>query len=98
MSRKERVKTMLDMLKAIIIAFLTALFGLFGYAVINYEKLDMIRALGVGFGAIVLIVFLILSIALFLGNLMNWRKWNDWNCSCYCFRFGIFWWFGISCL
>lgn len=33
MSRKERVKTMLDMLKAIIIAFLTALFGLFGYAV-----------------------------------------------------------------
>lgn len=74
MSRKERVKTMLDMLKAIIIAFLTALFGLFGYAVINYEKLDMVRALGVVFGAIILIVFLILSIALFFKELDELEK------------------------
>ncbi|TLD86682.1 MULTISPECIES: hypothetical protein [Helicobacter] len=74
MSRKERVKIMLDMLKAIIIAFLTALFGLFGYAVINYEKLDMVRALGVVFGAIVLIAFLILSIALFFKELDELEK------------------------
>lgn len=74
MSRKERVKTMLDMLKALIIAFLTALFGLFGYAVINHEKLDTIRALGVVFGAIVLIVFLILSIALFFRELDELEK------------------------
>lgn len=74
MSRKERVKTMLDMLKAIIIAFLTALFGLFGYAVINYEKLDMVRALGVVFGAIVLIAFLILSITLFFKELDELEK------------------------
>lgn len=74
MSRKERTKTMLDMLKAVIIAFLTALFGLFGYAVINYEKLDMVRALGVVFGAVVLIGCLALSVVLFFRELDELEK------------------------
>lgn len=74
MSKKERIKVMLDMLKAVIIAFLTALFGLFGYAVIHYENLDMIRAIGVAFGAIILIIFLIISIILFFKELDKLEK------------------------
>lgn len=46
MSQKDRVKTMLDFLKAVIIALLSALFGVFGYAIINYESLDLVRGIG----------------------------------------------------
>lgn len=74
MSKKERVKTMLDFLKAIIIAFLTALFGVFGYAIVNYERLDLVRALGVGFGAVVLIGCLGVALVAFFKELNKLEK------------------------
>lgn len=74
MSKKERVKTMLDFLKAIIIAFLTALFGVFGYAIVNYERLDLVRSLGVGLGAVVLIGCLGVAMVAFFKELNKLEK------------------------
>lgn len=69
MSKKDRVKTMLDFLKAVIIALLTALFGVFGYAIINYESLDLVRSIGVGVAVVCLVVFLALCLILFFKEL-----------------------------
>ena len=38
MSKKDKIKIELDILKAIIILCLTALFGIFGYSVVNYQR------------------------------------------------------------
>ncbi|ETD27317.1 hypothetical protein [Helicobacter canis] len=69
MSKKDRVKTMLDFLKAVIIALLSALFGVFGYAIINYESLDLVRGLGVGVAVLCLMVFLGVCLILFFKEL-----------------------------
>lgn len=38
MSKKEKIKLELDIIKALILACLTAIFGIFGYSVINYKN------------------------------------------------------------
>ena len=38
MSKKEKIKLELDIIKALILACLTAIFGIFSYCVINYKK------------------------------------------------------------
>ena len=45
MSQKERIKLEIDILKALIIAFLTAIFGIFGYAVMSYEKINTFQGI-----------------------------------------------------
>lgn len=42
MSKKERLQARLDYLKALIIAFLVALFGIFGYTAVNYKEIDLV--------------------------------------------------------
>lgn len=41
MSKKERIKSEIDICKALILAFLTAIFGTFGFTLINYEKINL---------------------------------------------------------
>lgn len=53
MSKKERLQARLDYLKALIIAFLVALFGIFGYTATHYKEIDLV--LGVSIGIIVLL-------------------------------------------
>ncbi|MCR2101553.1 hypothetical protein [Campylobacter upsaliensis] len=54
MSQKERIKTEIDICKALILAFLTAIFGTFGFTLINYEKINLWQALGICAGLIFL--------------------------------------------
>ncbi|EJF0770640.1 hypothetical protein LOV89_001607 [Campylobacter upsaliensis] len=58
MSKKERIKLEIDVLKALMLAFLTALFG---FCVLNYSRIDWIQALfivlGVIFACILLYAF-----------------------------------------
>ena len=42
MSRADRIKAKLDLLKLLIIAILTALFGVVGFAVTHYKTLDFV--------------------------------------------------------
>ena len=61
MSQKERIKLEIDVLKALMLAFLTAIFGIFGYSVLNYNRIDWIQgvfiALGVVFSCVLLYIF-----------------------------------------
>lgn len=62
MSQKERIKLEIDVLKALMLAFLTAIFGIFGYCAINYNHIDWIQALFIALGVIVsFIVLYVLS-------------------------------------
>lgn len=58
MSQKERIKLEIDVLKALILAFLTALFGIFGYCVLNYSNIDWIQALFIALGVVVSFIVL----------------------------------------
>lgn len=63
MSKKERIKTMLNALIAVIVVFLTTLFGVFGFAAMQYKALSDDNVLlwsvvaGVGFLVFGLAVF-----------------------------------------
>lgn len=58
MSQKERIKLEIDVLKALILAFLTALFGIFGYCVLNYSSIDWVQALFIALGVVVSFIVL----------------------------------------
>lgn len=50
MAQKERIKLEIDVLKALMLAFLTAIFGIFGYCVLNYSHIDWIQAIFIALG------------------------------------------------
>lgn len=50
MAQKERIKLEVDILKALMLAFLTAIFGIFGYCVLNYSRIDWIQAIFIALG------------------------------------------------
>lgn len=62
MSRKERVKTTIDILKAVILALMTALFGIFGYIVVHLYSLKLMQVLIIVCGVVILAVFFYLAI------------------------------------
>lgn len=62
MSKKERIKTEIDVLKALILAFLTAIFGVCGFAFINYQKINIFQGIVIAVG--ILSLFCILYILL----------------------------------
>lgn len=62
MSRKERVKTTIDILKAVILALMTALFGIFGYIVVHLYSLKLMQVLMIVCGVVILAVFFYLAI------------------------------------
>lgn len=55
MSKKERLQARLDYLKALIIAFLVALFGIFGYTATHYKEIDLVLGVCIAIGIIVLL-------------------------------------------
>ena len=69
MSKKERIKLEIDVLKALILAFLAAIFGIFGYSVINYQKIDLLQGIGILIGLIFLFVALYVFIKRLVKNL-----------------------------
>lgn len=62
MSKKEEILTILDGIKTLIVTFLSALFGVLGYSVINYDKLVTFQAIVIAIATISLL--LIVSILL----------------------------------
>lgn len=56
MSKKERVIARIDLLKVLIVAFLGALFAVFGYTALHYKEFDLALGILVGIGAILLII------------------------------------------
>lgn len=66
MSKKDKIKTMLDLYKSIILVTLTGSFSVFGYAVLNYDRVSTIKLYGIIAGAILLIIALIVFLYLFL--------------------------------
>ena len=55
MSKKEKIKIEIDILKAIIILCLTALFGIFGYSVVHYQTIDIVQGISIIAGIAILI-------------------------------------------
>ena len=69
MSQKERIKLEIDILKALILAFLTAIFGIFGYTLINYAKIDILQGIGGFVGLIIIFVALYFVVKRIIKNL-----------------------------
>lgn len=62
MSKKDEIIAILDGIKTLIVTFLSALFGVLGYSVINYDKLVTFQAIVIAIATISLL--LIVSILL----------------------------------
>ena len=74
MSKKERVKTKLDLLKAFIMACVAALFGVMSFTAIYYDEISTIKLyLSIG-GAVLLLLFLVLFLYLFSKELDKLEK------------------------
>lgn len=58
MSKKERVKAKLDLLKVLIIAVLTALFGAVSFIGLNYDNIARDKLIFAFFGVIILLCML----------------------------------------
>lgn len=55
MSKKDRVKTKLDLLKSLILGFMTALFGVGGYTFANRNELHLIDYATIGIVSCILV-------------------------------------------
>lgn len=69
MSKKERVKTNIDILKALLLALLSAIFAIFAYCVINYKNIDIIQGISIALGIIFLALALFFIVKKMLKNL-----------------------------
>ncbi len=73
MSKKEEILNLLDGLKALIITCLTGLFGILGYAVINYKSLDELQSAAMGIGSVLLFTIVGFLLKVYLRNLRKLR-------------------------
>ena len=71
MSKKERVKTDLDILKNLLSIVITAIFGLFGYVLVNYSNLDKAQII---IGSVISVILYFALIVLVLQYLKNRRN------------------------
>lgn len=55
MSKKDRIKTKLDLLKSLILGFMTALFGVGGYTFAHRNELNYIDYIVIGIVAMILV-------------------------------------------
>lgn len=69
MSKKERVKTNIDILKALLLTLLSAIFAVFAYCVINYKNIDIIQGISIALGIIFLALALFFIVKKMLKNL-----------------------------
>ena len=73
MSQKDEILNLLDGLKALIITCLTGLFGILGYAVINYKNLDVLQSIAMGIGGVLLLTVVSFSLKVYIKNLRKLR-------------------------
>lgn len=66
MCKKEKIKIMLDFYKSIILALLTALFGVLGYTFINYKNYSYIDIFIVIISISILFISLMIFVIIFL--------------------------------
>lgn len=71
MSKKERIKTEIDVLKALILAFLTAIFGVFGFALMNYQTINLLQGIGIALGVLFLFGVLYVLAKRVIANLVQ---------------------------
>lgn len=78
MSKKERIKTEIDVLKALILAFLTAIFGVFGFALMKLPNNQSFARDRDCIGGIVSL-WCIICACKKSDYKINLRRWNDRN-------------------
>ncbi|WP_158652616.1 hypothetical protein [Helicobacter ailurogastricus] len=54
MSRKERIKLEIDVLRVLIVVLLTTTFGIFGFATISYLKVNLFQGIAIFIGLTIL--------------------------------------------
>ncbi|MCR2123855.1 hypothetical protein CUPS3778_02275 [Campylobacter upsaliensis] len=59
MAKKDELKIMIDLYKAILLSFLTALFGVLGYTFINFENFTKYKIIIISSVAILLFICVI---------------------------------------
>lgn len=74
MSKKERVKFSLKLTKSLILAFLTALFGIFAFIVINIDTINGFQIIASVSGIVVITIFFLLLIRYLLRKLDELEK------------------------
>lgn len=74
MSRKGRVKFSLKLTKSLILAFLTALFGIFAFIVINIETINKFQIIGSIIGIVIIFICLLLLVRYLLQKLNELEK------------------------
>lgn len=74
MSKKERVKFSLKLTKSLILAFLTALFGIFAFIVINIDTINGFQIIASISGIVVITIFFLLLIRYLLRKLDELEK------------------------
>lgn len=74
MSKKEEIKIKIDIIKSIILALMTAVFGIFAFIVINIETINAFQAFACVLGIIIVAVFLWILVRHLLKNLKTIRK------------------------
>lgn len=74
MSQKEKIKALIDFYKAIIIAFMTALFGVLGYTFINYKHYTIYDAVIVLLCLFGIVSALMIFVRLFLKEINKLAK------------------------
>lgn len=77
MSKKEKIRALIDFYKAIIIAFMTALFGVLGYTFINYKYYTIYDTLAVFLCILGIISALVVFVRLFLKEIDKLEKEKD---------------------
>lgn len=74
MSKKEKVKTTIDIIKGGVFALLSALFGIFAFIVINVTTINVFQVVACVFGIVIIIIFLWILIRYLLKNLKKLGK------------------------
>ncbi|MGX2981927.1 hypothetical protein [Helicobacter sp. 23-1045] len=74
MSKKEEIKIKIDIMKGIMFALLTALFGIFAFVVVNIESINTFQAVACVLGVIAIAIFFWILIRYLLKNLKKLRK------------------------
>lgn len=77
MSKKEKIKALIDFYKAIIIAFMTALFGVLGYTFINYKDYTIWDTAIIFLCLFGIITALVIFVRLFIGEINKLEKEKD---------------------
>ena len=74
MSKKEKVKTTIDIIKGGVFALLSALFGIFAFIVINVTTINVFQVVACVFGVVIITIFLWILIRYLLKNLKKLGK------------------------